>query len=115
MIHKKEQMPVQIRPQMRGGKGQAQLTTLFAPEEITSSVRMCAQIRLQPGCSIGLHEHATEDEIYYLLQGTGVVMEDGKSYPVQAGDAVLTGNGESHAIENTGDEDLVLFAVVVTY
>lgn len=53
MIHKKEQMPVQIRPQMRGGKGQAQITTLFAPEEITSSVRMCAQIRLQPGCSIG--------------------------------------------------------------
>ena len=37
------------------------------------------------------------------------------SYTVTAGDAVLTGNGESHSIENVGEDTLSLLAVVITY
>ena len=44
------------------------------------------------------------------------MLDDGASKTrVAAGDAVLTGRGESHAIANDGDEDLEIVAVIACY
>ena len=115
MIRKANEMDQHVRPHMRGGMGQAVLTTLLTAEEVTCNARMCTLITLQPGCSIGRHEHLHEDEIYYILSGSGTVEEGDGPVQLDAGDAVLTGNGQRHAIVNTGTQPLVLFAIVVTY
>ena len=44
---------------------------------------------LKPGSGIGYHEQ-TEDEIYYVLSGRGVMTLDGKEVEVSPGTAVLT-------------------------
>jgi len=62
---------------------------------------------LKPGSAIGYHEQH-EDEIYYVLSGTGVMTIDGKSFDVSAGTAVLTRPGSSHGLKQTGAEDLVI-------
>ncbi|MFT3667158.1 MAG: cupin domain-containing protein [Pseudoxanthomonas sp.] len=62
---------------------------------------------LHKGAGIGLHQHH-KDEIYYVLSGRGVYELDGTAQPVQAGDAMLTRPGSTHAIRQDGDEDLVL-------
>ena len=62
---------------------------------------------LKPGSGIGYHEQ-TEDEIYYVLSGRGVMTLDGKEVEVGPGTAVLTRTGSSHGIKQTGAEDLVL-------
>ena len=56
---------------------------------------------------IGLHQHR-KDEIYYVLGGRGVYELDGTAQAVQAGDAMLTRPGSTHAIRQDGEEDLVL-------
>jgi len=43
------------------------------------------------------------------------VDDNGTHKEVKAGDGILTGGGASHAIENIGDEPLVLFAVILLY
>jgi mannose-6-phosphate isomerase-like protein (cupin superfamily) len=44
------------------------------------------------------------------------VLDDGTDETVvKAGDAILTGNGESHAIRNSGDDDLEIVAIIVCY
>jgi mannose-6-phosphate isomerase-like protein (cupin superfamily) len=62
---------------------------------------------LKPGSGIGLHEQ-DEDEIYYVLSGTGVMTLDGKTVEIAPGTAVLTRTGSSHSLKQTGNEDLVI-------
>src|SRR5437764_11067036 len=62
---------------------------------------------LKPGSGIGLHEQK-EDEIYYVLSGTGTMTLDGKTVEVTPGTAVLTRTGSSHGLKQTGQEDLVI-------
>lgn len=62
---------------------------------------------LHPGAAIGYHLQK-EDEIYYVLSGTGTMQMNGKEFPVKAGDGILTRPGSSHGLKQTGKEDLVL-------
>jgi mannose-6-phosphate isomerase-like protein (cupin superfamily) len=62
---------------------------------------------LKPGSAIGYHEQH-EDEIYYVLSGTGLMTIDGKSFEVGPGTAVLTRPGSSHGLKQTGADDLVI-------
>ena len=62
---------------------------------------------LHKGAGIGLHQHH-KDEIYYVLSGRGRYVLDGQVHEVSAGHAMLTRPGSTHAIEQQGDEDLVL-------
>ena len=115
MVRKASEMEVEIRPNMKGGKGQVVQHHAFKENEIPAPCRVCATLVLEPGCSIGTHAHEGEDEIFYIVSGTGTVNDNGTLRTVTAGDAVLTGNGAVHGIENTGSDTLTVFAVVVKY
>jgi mannose-6-phosphate isomerase-like protein (cupin superfamily) len=62
---------------------------------------------LQPGSAIGYHLQKDE-EIYYIISGTGEMTMNGKMFPVQTGDAILTFGGSSHGLKQVGKEDLVM-------
>lgn len=62
---------------------------------------------LKPGSAIGYHLQQ-EDEIYYILSGTGSMKMNGTSFSVKAGDAILTRPGSSHGLVQTGSTDLAL-------
>jgi mannose-6-phosphate isomerase-like protein (cupin superfamily) len=115
MIRQPSQMETEIRTAMRGGTGSITIRHVFKKEEITAKTRLCAQLILPPGASIGAHQHVAEDELFIITKGSGL-LDDGKTKtPVSAGDAILTGNGESHAIANTGATDLEIIAVIMCY
>ena len=65
---------------------------------------------LHPGATIGAHVN-DKDEIYYVLSGRGALTLNGREREVGAGDAILTRSGDSHALRQIGDEDLVIFIV----
>ncbi len=65
---------------------------------------------LHPGATIGAHVN-DKDEIYYVLSGRGELLLNGATREVGPGDAILTRNGDSHALRQLGDEDLVIFIV----
>jgi mannose-6-phosphate isomerase-like protein (cupin superfamily) len=115
MIRKPAEMPVEVRANMRGGVGEVTVRQLFKPDEFGGKVRLCARLTLPPGASIGTHAHAGEDEVYLLTAGSGLLDEGGREVRVQAGDAVLTGKGASHAIRNDGQVPLEIVAFIVTY
>jgi mannose-6-phosphate isomerase-like protein (cupin superfamily) len=66
---------------------------------------------LHPGSAIGYHLQK-EDEIYYIISGTGEMEMNGKTFPVKSGDAILTRPGSSHGLKQTGKDDLV---IIITY
>ena len=66
---------------------------------------------LHPGSAIGYHLQK-EDEVYYIISGIGEMQMNGKTFPVRAGDAILTRPGSSHGLRQSGKNDLV---IIITY
>ncbi len=62
---------------------------------------------LKPGAAIGYHLQ-NEDEIYYIISGSGIMKMNDSTFTVKAGDAILTRPGSSHGLQQTGKEDLVI-------
>jgi len=99
-----------------GGKGSATVQPYFEPTEFGGShVKFCSLVSVHPGGEIGWHRHDGEDEVYLFQKGHGTVNDDGVIKEVKPGDSMLIGRGQSHSVTNTGDVDLELIAVIVTY
>jgi len=115
MIRKPQDMRDQVRENMRGGEGAITIRHCFEKDEIKANVRLCSMLTLPPGTSIGAHQHENEEEVFIITAGSGVLDDGTAETPVSAGDAILTGNGESHAIRNSGDGNLEIVAMIMCY
>lgn len=115
MIKRNSEMIREIRSEMRGGSGNVNICHIFRQEELKGKARLYAKLSLEPGCSIGLHEHVGEEELFYILKGIATVNDNGSISTLYPGDALLTGNGASHSIENNGSETLELMALILLY
>lgn len=115
MIRKADAMRTEVRDKMKGGTGAVTIVHCLEKQDLEADVRLCARLVVHPGSSIGAHQHDTEDEIFIVHAGTGVVDDNGTEIRVSAGDTILTGKGESHAVRNDGAEDLVMTAVIACY
>ena len=115
MLIKEKDRPTEIRENVFGGKGTLIVRPYLTEKEITAPCRICAEVIVPPGSSTGVHQHDQEDEIYIIQRGHGIISDNGTDKPISPGDAVITGNGGTHAIHNTGTEDLVITAIVIRY
>ncbi len=115
MIKDVSQMETEIRSGMRGGKGDVTIQHVFKGDELKGQARLVAKVSLEPGSSVGLHDHVEEEEIYYIMKGKALVVDANTSREVGPGEAIITGDGNSHSIENIGLETLEFFAVILTY
>ncbi len=97
--------PIQ-KEHMRNGEGHVILRKWETED------KMIAQITIPTNCSIGVHTHEEDEEIIYVIQGSGICYVDGKENPLQAGMVNYCMKHENHSIKNTNPEDLVLFAVI---
>lgn len=62
-----------------------------------------AEAILPPGAATDEHYHPKTEEIYYLLEGTGLMrIEEDERY-VKPGDAIAIPPGKRHTIQNNGD------------
>ena len=114
MVINRSGMKVEDKERMRDGEGSTHFTYLL-DGSTQKNARLFAEVTLNPGCSIGYHRHDSETEYYFILSGTGTVNDDGKEVQVRQGDSIITGNGASHSIKNSGSVPLVFHAIIVTY
>jgi mannose-6-phosphate isomerase-like protein (cupin superfamily) len=61
-----------------------------------------AEARLPAGGATTPHHHPRTEEIYYILEGHGLMRVGGETSPVGPGDAIAIPPGASHQIRNTG-------------
>ena len=71
---------------MAGGTGHVLIKRLLDEKQLNGKCKMYAEVTLEPGCSLGYHEHHNESETYYILSGKGIY---------------------------SGDEDLVFMALII--
>lgn len=103
-----EAMPGKTIPGLNAGTGELTYK-LYGNDDFGESV-LC---RLHPGGSIGMHAHANESDISYIISGEGKAVCDGFEELLKPGTCHICTKGSKHSITNTGDEDLVIWTVIV--
>lgn len=68
---------------------------------------------LAAGCTHEPDVHPHSEEIYYVVQGQGVLHLDGEPHRVEPGMAVHIPAGVSHQTTNTGEDELCYFYAYV--
>ena len=69
---------------------------------------------IPPGCDIGLHTHADDnEEIYVIVCGSGEMSVDGRQIEVGPGHVIVNRPGGTHGLRNNGVSDLRLVVVEV--
>lgn len=96
-----------------GGQGVLEFTTLVPTELLKDEAKLFKVIRFQPGAGLGEHAHVDNFEVYYILGGHGIAVDNGQEYEVTTGDVVYTADGASHSIRDAGNGDLVMLACVI--
>ncbi|MDR2367128.1 MAG: cupin domain-containing protein [Deltaproteobacteria bacterium] len=78
-----------------------------------SKFSLGAEISLPPGAGVGYHTHPSDEEIYFIVKGTGCYVENDKSeHPVSPGFFTLCPRGEGHAIKNNSNDTLTFLAFI---
>jgi quercetin dioxygenase-like cupin family protein len=82
-------------------------STLFESERLLVGLNS-----FEPGQEHRLHAHAGMDKVYYVLAGSGVFLLEGREEPMAAGLMLVAPEGVLHGIRNTGDERLLVMAIL---
>ncbi|HEY5637961.1 MAG TPA: cupin domain-containing protein [Burkholderiales bacterium] len=67
--------------------------------------------RYAPNAYVEEHVHRVQEQIYYVLEGEGMLTVDGTPHLMRAHDYVYLPPGARHAFTNTGLSGLVFFVV----
>jgi len=94
---------------LHGGAQRINLNVLNP--DVTQGLLSCYKIA--PNDSCGLHVHAGKSECWLVVRGRGHVQYGDERMPMGPGDMLTTPPGIPHALENTGDDDLVFVNLVI--
>jgi quercetin dioxygenase-like cupin family protein len=73
---------------------------------------VCDFVCFEPGQNAGSHKHPVQDEVFYVVEGRGVItFEDREDIPVKPGSVVFTPSGVTHGVETTGSDRLILMLI----
>lgn len=114
-LYKKDDLKTWDRENVAGGQGtlygKFSHTRNDAPQDW--AIKEIGWMTLKPGASIGMHKHVNNEDTYIVVAGEGVFTDTaGNETPVKAGDITIARKGDSHALKNTGKEDLVFLDII---
>jgi len=66
----------------------------------------------EAGQSHALHSHSGMDKMYYVLEGDGVFLLQGRELSMTAGQLLIAPDGVPHGIRNTSTKRLLVLAVL---
>jgi len=67
--------------------------------------------RYAPAAYVQEHVHQVQEQIYYVLEGEGILTLDDKKHLMRPHDYVYVPPGITHSFTNTGTDGLVFFVI----
>ncbi len=88
------------------GIGQIDFLRPFSDQDFESNLSFIDFVEIPPGDSIGYHQHADNEEIYFIVEGLGTMTTNGEPYQVNSGDLIVNKCGWQHGLYNSGNDRL---------
>lgn len=102
-------MAKKLKETSHSGVGKLDAVRLFEKGSFNSAIHFIDYVIMPPGATIGLHQHADNEEIYFILKGKGTMLLDDQSYQVSPGDVIVNRVGGTHGLNNDSQEDIEIF------
>ncbi|MDR1960803.1 MAG: cupin domain-containing protein [Gracilibacteraceae bacterium] len=113
MIRKAAQLPLSYEDKLKNGTGTVRLRHILEEERGYGAGRLFAVSIIPPGGCIGRHRHEGDFEIYYIMKGKALVVDNGTEDTLGPGDSMVCFDGDEHSIANAGDCDLEYIAFIL--
>jgi len=85
---------------------------IISAQNAPSARLSITRITVEPGCVQDRHRHPKAEQTWLALSGAGrLLLADGATRPIGAGDAVRFADGDVHGIENTGAVPFVYLSI----
>jgi quercetin dioxygenase-like cupin family protein len=68
----------------------------------------------EPGQFHDLHAHAGMDKVYFVIEGEGLFLLEGRKLPMRAGDLLVAPDGVPHGVENNSQARLLVMALLAS-
>ena len=88
------------------------LAIIFDSQSADNSLTVCVEI-FEIGSATPPHRHNFAVEMFFILQGEGIAVCDGKQTSLQTGDSVLMPKTGTHYLKNTGKKRLYALCILV--
>jgi mannose-6-phosphate isomerase-like protein (cupin superfamily) len=96
----------EIQRRCHAGKGSINFREVFRESDFKSSLQYLHETSVMPNSTIGYHKHSGDEEIYFIVEGSGIMTVDGQRRKVSSGDAIITHSGSSHGLSNNSNREL---------
>ena len=93
-------------------KDNNRLAIIFDPNNANDSLTVCVEI-FDVGGATPPHRHNLATEMFFVLQGEGMAVCDGKEVSLHSGDSILMPKTGTHYLKNIGSERLYLLCIMV--
>ncbi|MDO4280511.1 MAG: cupin domain-containing protein [Peptococcaceae bacterium] len=113
MIIRDQEQVSETMENYAGGQGKIDFKTVVPPALLKDEAKLFKVLSFDAGAAIGDHAHVDNYEIYYILEGEGIAVDNGQEITVHPGDVVYTADGATHSIRDAGDGNLVMLACVI--
>ena len=87
-------------------KDQSTICELMHPLQHSNSKQSLAYATVEPQKKTQLHYHKNTEELYHILQGSGLMTINQEQFPVEVGDTICIPPNSHHNIHNTGNTNL---------
>jgi oxalate decarboxylase/phosphoglucose isomerase-like protein (cupin superfamily) len=94
-----------------GGEVVKDNETYLLKDNKTLNNLVLSSTKLYRGQSTRGHSHAGQEEVYFFVQGTGVMLVDEERFRVGPGSVMLIPDGAFHRVINDGDSNLLFNCV----
>jgi len=111
MIRRHSELLEEAKANIRGGVGAARGVDFLKNGDMDGILSM-GRTTLEPGSTIGEHEHPNTEDLYLILEGRGIGVLNGERFPVGPGDLFLVKAGGSHGLINDSDGPLTFLGVL---
>jgi oxalate decarboxylase/phosphoglucose isomerase-like protein (cupin superfamily) len=85
--------------------------TYLLKDNKTLNNLVLSSTKLYRGQATRGHSHPGQEEVYFFVQGTGMMVVDEERFRVIGGDVILVPNGAFHRVINDGEMNLLFNCV----
>lgn len=106
---------MEIQKKCHDGKGEILFREIFKKVDFESNLEHLHETIVYPHSTIGYHLHKGNEEIYYIIDGQGIMTVDGGEVKVTTGDAIITYSGSKHGLANNTNKNLRIIVFQCNY
>jgi len=85
--------------------------TYLLKDNKTLNNLVLSSTKLYRGQATRGHKHSGQEEVYFFVQGTGMMIVDEEKFRIAAGDIILIPDGAFHQVVNDGEQNLTFNCV----